>query len=192
MKHIRLCYIILLCVGFPTFGGSSQHAYGLLTPDYGVITEDDLAYDACQREVTPYNPNEPLGSLHWQCFDKNEVTAGYDSWRGNDGMGEWNKIYTMCTLEIRVRHGGELQLYVDRRAHRIGYCRDFVRAWRWITKNQTIVCLNGDGGGFNQDEKDGKYKLWTWEKFKTKNGCYSYFAGECNTKGYAAKKKCPE
>ena len=59
------------------------------------------------------------------------------------------------------------------------HCKEFIWAWNKLTAHQTNVCLNGDGGGggFHQDEIDGKYKLWTWEKFKTKSGCYSYFAG---------------
>ena len=167
----------------------AKYPFGLLTSGYGIVTEDDLAYDATYREISSYDPNEPLGSLHWQCFPINEVKATYDSWLGADGMGASNKIYSMCSPEIQVRHAGELQLYVDRRAHQVDSCLDFINKWKRVTENQETVCLNGDGGGYHKDDKDGKYKLWTWKKFKTKKGCHSYFYGYCNTKG-CAKGRC--
>ena len=183
--------ILLLAVALSIASASpaewkmEKYPYGLLTPGYGIVTEDDLAYDALHREMKPYDPADNLGPLRWQCFATKDVEARYTSWRGPDGMGAWNKIYTMCTFEISIRHNGELHLYGDRRAHQIEYCRDFIRSWKWITKGQEFVCLNGDGGGYEQDAENGKYKSWTWEKFKTKKSCYSYFAAECDTKGYS-------
>jgi hypothetical protein len=170
---------------------SEKYPYGLITPGYGIVTDDDLAFDASRREMKPYDPTDTLGPLRWQCFATKDVDAKYKSWRGPDGMGAWNKIYTMCTIEISIHHNGELHSYSDRRGHQVGWCRDFIRSWKWITKGQEFVCLNGDGGGYEKSAGDGKYKSWTWEKFKTKKGCYSYFAGECNTKG-CAKGRCPK
>lgn len=170
---------------------NEKYPYGLLTSSYGIVTEDDLAYDALRREIKPYDPTDKIGPLRWQCFATNEIEAKYKSWRGSDGMDAWNKMFTMCTFEITVRHRGELHHYSDHRAHKVGYCRDFIRAWKWITKGQKFVCLNGDGGSYDQNSKDEKYISWTWEKFKTKKGCYSYFADECNTKG-CFKGRCPK
>jgi hypothetical protein len=180
-SSLIVIFFIFARTGFSDVPSLVKDSYGLLTPGYGIVTEDDLAYDAKRRRIGPYDPTDHVGSLYWQCFPRAEVTAKFDSWRGRDGMGAWNKIYTMCTLEVDVNDTGESQIYTDRRAHRIGVCRDFMHAWKKITKDQRIVCLNGDGGGYEQDGKAGKYKLWTWEKFKTKRGCYAYFSGECLT-----------
>lgn len=169
---------------------NANYRYSLLTSGYGIVTEDDLAYDHCQRRILPYNPRTASSSLYWQCFPIKDVKPKYSISYDNDPMGAWNIIVTMCNLEIIVHHHGEKQIYVDHRGHHVDYCRDFVRKWLSLTKDQQIVCLNGDGGYYHSDEKDGKYKLWTWEKFKTKKGCHSYFSGECTTYGYS-KGKCP-
>lgn len=169
-------------------GISVKHPHNLLTPDYGIVTEDDLAFDEFSQHIQPYNPNDTLGSLHWQCLPLKEVTARFESWRGQDGGGPSNKTYRMCTVVIEVRHSEELQIYADRRAHRVEFCRDFIRAWKRITKDEKVVCLNGDGGGFETDEHGQKYKLWTWYKFKARNGCYSYFSWDCETAGCASGK----
>ncbi|MBI2646722.1 MAG: hypothetical protein HYW85_06845 [Deltaproteobacteria bacterium] len=120
------------------------------------------------------------------------MSPKYTTWRASDPMGAWDIIVTLCDLEIIIRHEKELQTYVDRRAHRVDYCQEFMAEWRRLTKGQSMVCLNGSGGGFyHQDEKKGKYKLWTWEKFKTHKGCYSYFYGTCDTEG-CSRGKCPQ
>lgn len=168
----------------------TRYPHVLLTPDYGIVTEDDLAYDYEQQVVRPYDPNADLNSLHWQCFPVKSALARYRQWRATDSIEGREVVETVCSIEIKVSHGGEVQEYIDRRGHDLGYCRDFLRQWNRTTRSEEIVCLNGDGGSYYQDEGDERIKLWTWEKFKTTKGCYSYFYGQCNTKG-CAKGKCP-
>jgi hypothetical protein len=163
---------------------SFKNPYNLLTPGYDIVTEDDLAYDNHRRTIGPYDPVASLSQLYWQCFSPSEVKAGFEAWVGPDGMGAHDAVHTMCTIEISVRSNGELQIFTDRRAHQIGFCLDFVKEWKWLTKDQKIVCLDGEGGAFFDENKQlGRHKLWTWDKFKTKKGCYSFFAYDCNTSG---------
>jgi hypothetical protein len=161
-----------------------SHHNGLLTSSYGIVTEDDLAYDEqLLTIIPPYNPSGHTQSRYWQCFPKRKVTAKFRSWRGPDGMGPADKIYTMCTLEIHVRSEGELQIFGDRRAHQIDFCHSFLSSWKKVTKNQEILCLDGEGSQYESDDIDGKFKLWTWIKVKTKKGCYAYFPGDCDING---------
>lgn len=188
MRFLFLIVIVLIglvCTIF--FQKSTNTKYGLITHGYGIVTDDDLAYDRFHRIIVPYNPDKHTGSLYWQCFPKKNVTVKYSTWRDNDPMGAWNIIIILCTPEIIVQHNNELQIYGDRRAHPFDYCRDFVREWKKLTKNENIVCLNGDGGNYSETEGQ-KYKYWTWEKFKTRKGCNSYFDGQCETLGYSKKK----
>ena len=163
-----------------------KHPYAILTANYGIITKEDLAYDASHVEIGKYDPKTSLSALYWQCFKKGEVTAKFDSWRGPDSGEAWNKIFTMCTIEIDVRHGGELQIYADHRAHQVGYCREFLRDWKKNTWREQYICLNGEGGFFQTSKVDGTYKLWTFEKYKTKKGCDSYFSGACKMRPLTA------
>ena len=163
---------------------SSKHPYNLLTPGYSIVTEDDLAYDNYRREIGPYSPKNSLSELYWQCFPTDAVTAGFDAWVGPDGMGPAGATYVMCTLDIAVHKDGETQTFADRRSHQVDFCLEFTKAWKKLTKDQKVVCLDGEGGSYHDEDKNiGRHKLWTWDKFKTKKGCYSFFAGECNTSG---------
>ncbi|MEW6058480.1 MAG: hypothetical protein AB1540_17935 [Bdellovibrionota bacterium] len=184
MWHAVLAAFILLvdiqAAEFP------KYPYGLLTDSYGIVTEDDLAFDNSEVETTPYDPNKSLAPMYWQCFASFQVEAIYRSWPMDDDRG---RPGTSCAPEFYVRINGELQIYADRRGHDLAYCKEVVWAWKKLTKDMPTVCLNGSGGFYNEEKGQGKYKLWTWEKFKTKRGCYSYFVGQCRTKG-CARGKC--
>ncbi len=187
MKTPVFFFLLFLITGCFAFATDSKYPYGLLTSGYDIVTEDDLAFDHLKLPSTQYNSSSPFNSLHWQCFPTNQVSAKIRSWSADDERG---KPAIRCSPEVYIRHNGELQLYVDRRGHPLEHCKEFIWAWNKLTAHQTNVCINGDGGAFHQDEIDGKYKLWTWEKFKTKSGCYSYFFRQCKTRGCATG-KCP-
>lgn len=192
-KLILLSFLVFALSAFAKTSeileASARHPYSLLTPGYGVVTEDDLAYDNHFRRIGPYNPDTSLGEVYWQCFPAADVRVGFEAWVGHDGVESASDNSTMCIIDITVQSHGERQSYTDRRAHQIQFCLDFTDAWKRLTKNQKFACLNGEGGRwYKPDDKEDRYKLWTWEKFKTKKGCYAYFDVDCDTKGCDAGK----
>lgn len=193
MKLFNFILLIFLAVSNVAFAPekSTRYPYGLLTSGYGIVTEDDLAYDAQNRASTPYDPTKDFNSLHWQCFPVSAIKQISRSWLGMDGAENSDNIYKMCAIEIEIQFNGERQFYVDRRGHRIAYCKEFSQSWNQLISGEDIVCLNGDGGEYQKDKDGSRYKLWTWEKVKTRKGCDSYFAGECKTEG-CTNRNCSE
>jgi hypothetical protein len=189
MRKVLLTLILLMnanafATGTVIEKTSTKHPYNLLTLGYGIVSEDDLAYDNFRRNIGPYDPENSLGALYWQCVPVENVKAGFGAWVGTDGMDAYDKIKTMCMLDISIEIGNETQTFTDRRAHPIDFCLDFTKEWKRLTKNQKYVCLDGEGGAYyDEDKNTGRQKLWTWDKFKTKIGCYSFFDGDCNTSG---------
>jgi hypothetical protein len=161
----------------------------LITPDYGIVTADDLAYDVTQRDAVPYDPNKDRLTRYWQCLPIKGIEPKYRTWIDPEAVDYPRRVMKMCDLEIHVRQPDGLQIYGDRRAHPNEYCEDFDRHWKKLTRGEEMVCFNGDWGNYEQDEVRGKYRGWTWNKVKTHKGCYSYF-GDCNVKG-CAMGKCP-
>lgn len=189
-KKINIIFIIQISFySHIGYGWTQQkiNKYGLITDGYGIVGEDDLVYDIKYRIIDPYNPSKSTFGIYWQCLPVADVKPSYRTWRGNDGMGLADVIVTMCDLSISFRRNGELHRFCDRRAHEISYCKDFMKTWKELTSNEKIVCLNGDSPLYYHRKEYGKYILWTWNKFKTKKGCYSYFAGDCDVAGAANK-----
>ena len=56
-------------------------------------------------------------------------------------------------------------------------------AWAELTHQEEFVCLSGLPVGKRRDESLGRKRIvtnWTWNKFQTKKGCFSYFENECS------------
>ena len=147
------------------------------------ITEQDLVLEASIGSPRSFNPNEDShGYNRWQCFPAEEVKPKVRTWRGVDGNGQGNVKVMMCDLETWVRNQGKLQIYVGRRAKKATHCHEYIENWKKLTHGQKQVCLSGEFEGTfpaNQS-RDTPYLLWTWDKLKTKLGCYSYFSDECD------------
>ncbi len=162
----------------------------LITPDFGIVTADDLAYDSTMRFATPYSPEKSLLARYWQCVSVDTVTLKYNEDTDEDPMGASGIEVPMCDLEIQVRTTGGLHIYGDRRRHPQSFCLQLEKNWQRLTLNEKMVCFNGEDPSNENDQNLGKYRAWVWDKFKTHRGCYSYF-GDCNVKGCATG-KCPE
>lgn len=164
---------------------SKKYPYGLITANYGILTESDLANDTCRRNPGPYIPKKFQSfSLYWQCFPVKNVKNKYHTWRGQQGQGpSTDPIITMCDLETWAERDGEIHVFSASRAHPVGYCRAFVRQWKKLTRSQKFVCIDGGNDGEDTEKVDGVSRLiylWNWKKFKTKAGCYSYRKGDCD------------
>lgn len=183
-------FVLLPAAGFPAEKSlSERYPNRLIGPDFGIVTADDLAYDATQRTAVPYDPNKEWLTTYWQCLPVVDALIEYRAWLNDDPLGRRSHDKRVCEVEIQFVHAGQWQIYSGRRAYPLEYCHEFIHAWERLTENEKVVCLNGDWGNYEQDVQHGKYKGWTWNKFKTHKGCYSYF-GDCNVKG-CAQGKCP-
>lgn len=164
---------------------SKKYPYGLITPHYGILTENDLANDTCRRRQEPYIPKKfQSGSLFWQCFPVKNVKNKYHTWKGHQGQGpSTDPIITMCDLEIWAERDGDLHIFSAPRAHPVEYCRAYLREWTKLTRSQKFVCIDGENNGETTEKSNGISRfgyLWMWKKFKTKVGCYSYRKGDCD------------
>ncbi len=136
--------------------------------DYGILSVQD--------KVRPYR-----APVMWRCFPIKDVQVKYHSWRDADPMGPYDVIVTMCNFMITVRDQPYPHIYSSRRGKEVTYCNEFKTAWDKITKGEKYICLDGETltKGEPEEDKDLKKKIvsWTWDKIKTKKGCYSYWDG---------------
>ena len=147
----------------------------VLTDDYGILTDADLLYET-QRGVTPYKLEDGLSAYQrWQCFETKKVLFKYSAWR--DDYSDFARGATLCDYSFNVTDAaGVYHLYVARRAKELIDCRELFREWKKIRKNSKYTCILGEAGSYENKEKG-----WIWGKTKTKNGCMSYFVGECDS-----------
>jgi hypothetical protein len=142
---------------FATNRFSDKYPYGLLTDDFGILSEHDLERNTEGRLPEPFDPSKGGSYAYWQCFPIQQVTLLCD--------GDWFEI---VARDHGIRHK-YLPPHIIGNKECVGY---YQKNWRRLTRNQSYVCLSGPYTSFWKKEKK---TLWAFEKFKTKKGCFCYF-----------------
>jgi hypothetical protein len=139
-----------------------------VNPDYGILPES-------------YRTRSGVRPLMWRCFPIKDVEVKYRTWRDADPMGPYDVIVTMCDFEIWANSKPFQNVYSGRRAKQEDYCSEFRAAWNRITQGEEQICMDGETltkGEPEEDENSKKMVVsWTWDKIKTKKGCYSFWDG---------------
>jgi len=164
----------------------NRDSSNLLTSGYGILTDEDLAINAWSG----------VGK-RWQCFPVHAVKPEMRIWEDSDDINLIHQDFKLCSLQIRAVRNEELQIFGERRAYGIGRCHEFMKNWEMLIQGESFVCINGERE-FMGEEIDGNIKKlirhWTWDKIKTKKGCFGYFGRECELsywedRGYPSLRK---
>lgn len=152
---------------------TSAFPYGLLTDDFGILTKDDLRINSCMGLPEPVSEGN-LAYPYWQCFEVKKSKLICEGKKYDPT--EKTKMSMLVISSIR---DGVLHEFISRRPLPLTSCRSYLKDWLTFTKHQSHVCISGSGGF--KDTTDGKVS-WNWllGRYKTKKGCDSYFAEECN------------
>ncbi len=143
----------------------AKFPYGLLGDDYGILTVNDLAINAC--DIVPklftadnhYDPHE-----YWQCFKSKTISFDCDS----NGIADEHEG-VMGLVVVRASTGQEQHEYIERRLWPIKDCRHFLRDAAILLKGTEYACLSGS---FNKRIlSDPPLTSWQFERIKTKKGC---------------------
>lgn len=189
----KIIIILLLYINGANASDNTKHLnelrsafpYGLLTDDYGILTKEDLEINTCTAPAVPFSP-ESLAYPYWQCFETKR--AKFECEGNKYDPTEKERVTILVISAIR---DGELHEYISRRVFSLATCRLFQRDWKKLLKNEHYVCISGS---LNQIEKNKSGKTWSWtfDKYKTKKGCDSYFEGDCSLRYQIVHKHCTE
>jgi hypothetical protein len=172
MKHKLLIAGLLLTI-CNCETGANKLAYSnkkieTVNPDYGILPES-------------YRTRSGARPLMWRCFPIKDVEVKYRTWRDADPMGPYDIIVTMCDFEIWTNSKPFQNVYHGRRGKPESYCKTFKAAWSKLAKGEEHICMDGETltkGEPEEDEDSQKMRAsWTWDKIKTKKGCYSFWDG---------------
>jgi hypothetical protein len=152
---------------------NAAYPYGLLTDDFGILNMDDLKINTCMARPQPLS-DDSMAYAYWQCF---EVKKSKMECEGNNYDPD-QKARVSLQVISSVR-GGELHEFIARRLWPLESCQSHVEDWRYLTKDQEHICISGEP--ILNDIKNGQVRwVWDYGRYKTKKGCDSYFAEECN------------
>ena len=173
---------ILALVGFawmhlecaPRYRIDERHIQNaLITESYGILSDDDIAVYAW---ITGRDDaKKKIGDLHWQCLDTKYLKFGCRDM----GYDEDEKI-RHSVFKLEYIGPDQTELFHERRAIDIRACREMVAEWRRLSAGETKACVGGEYFKEIRTKSGRRKRLWAYDRFKTKKGCQSYFAGGCN------------
>ena len=144
------------------------YPYGLLGDDYGILTLEDMAVNACIGNEGPWGSGN-LAYPYWQCFPVKDVSVECD----DVGYNEDEKSI-LSILAFVVKSNKESHEYLSKKAITQALCKDFQFDLKKLTQNEEHVCLAGEFTDFYTREYGEaapvKTESWSFERFKTKKG----------------------
>ena len=193
MRKVTLALLISAICSIPNLAVASastehlrrlnaKYPYGLLGEDFDLLTDRDLIANTCQVDPAPFpsSANFP----YWQCFHTKNVKLECDPEGGIHDPGKPQQVLIVLEIHDELGH----QEYLSRRYIDLDDCISYRKEWRKLTRHQSHVCISGS---YIHDElKSGEnVRYWIFDKYKTRAGCDSYFAGACNVKTWI-KEEC--
>jgi hypothetical protein len=145
----------------------------LITEDYGILTEDDLAscpWDKKQKPV-PISDEEGRNTNYWQCFPRNQIsltlkdTGDYEDYFGY-------RDTTIAHLKIEVRTPSGVHQYDMGRGSDLSSYHQLFNRFEKLMKRERHVCLLGDFGKIREQFAPNGEKIktygWILKNLKTK------------------------
>ena len=167
-KFLLIGFFLLICsckTGIKISNDSNKNIE-IVDPNYEILS----IADKTRTGLLP---------LMWKCYSIQDVEVKYRTWPDTDPMAPHKVIDVMCDFEIWVHSQPFKNVYHGRRGKPEKYCTDFKDAWNKLTQNEAYICMDGETLTKGEPEKDSESKKmrasWTWDKIKTKKGCYSFW-----------------
>ena len=169
-KILLLFLLILSSKAFSiSLAAKKKYPYPLLTNDYGILNEQDLARYAYGIPPRPFNLKDSGAYNYWQCFPRNKVSITLTDfccstedvgWK--DTISEKIRIYVTPTI---------IHEYQMRRPWPFSEDLPRFKLWHKLMSDQKYVCFAGSFGDKKvviEEAIPREIYYWTFEKLKTK------------------------
>ena len=185
---------IILCLFFissSAFGVSANHLmtlkskfpYGLLGDDYGVLTINDLALNACQVRPRPFVPDSVAPYEYWQCFETKTISVGCKDIGFLEEEGLVGRV-VVTTKANQIKHE-----FFEPRPWPLRECKNFVKRLRILINGNLHACISATFIG-NELDKSGQNVLRGFlNRLKTRKGCEGE---ECRLTAKFRRENCPD
>jgi hypothetical protein len=181
---------LVLLLGCETFANALNQerenlntSNGLIGDDFGVLRSEDIAINDCQAEPVPFS-NDSTAYQYWQCFEISKSKLYCDG----DKFDEAEKT-RVTIMVISGEKEGQLHEYISGRPIPLSTCRAYSDDWRRLLRGEKYLCVSGSFIDRDKNESLRETTHWIFDRFKTRQGCKSYFLGGCSLK-YQQRHDC--
>ena len=190
--YTLLCMLFIAVGAYAKTKSNSDHLselkkkfpYVLLDDDYGVLSIEDLATNACGRVSEPFSfDNKYSPSLYWQCFESKVISLDCES----NGVPDKSEGI-LGLVVIKTSKNKKQYRYIEHRLWPIKDCKQLIRDASKLVKGTNQACIAGSF--IEEDESSGKKSIsWFFERIKTKRGCEGR---DCEFTKKFQQENCPD
>jgi hypothetical protein len=158
--------------------------FGLLGDDFGVLTTNDLAINACfVKKPKPFK----LGAMdpyeYWQCFETKKIKLACAE-RGVSNKAEGPE----ARVEISVFDTQSKHVFFANRPWALQDCTSFLRDLKKLIKDVKHACISAAYIGIESEESGKTTYAGVFHRLKTKKGCEG---DQCTLSAKEWQKYCP-
>jgi hypothetical protein len=164
----------------------SKFPDGLLGNDYGILTLNDLALNACYFKPEPFALDFETPYEYWQCFESKFISAQCEDSGVLEGEGRVGWIVVKAYTDQSRREHIE---YIERRPWSLRGCRDFARSMTKLMRGTSHACISASEFGYVTEESGKKELIGFLGRFKNRKGCDGE---ECEFSAKVQKEYCPD
>ena len=171
---MKTFFLFFLLISNPAFARPSDHLqvlkskypYGLIGDDYGILSIQDLALNACHFDPIPFAPNSLNPYQHWQCFENKKISLSCED---IDSIPDYGG--PAARVVVNAVAGNTTHQFIESRPWPLGECRSFLKSLRVIMKGTTHSCISGYNFGAEENKNGIKESIAMLGRFKTRRGC---------------------
>lgn len=185
-------FFLLFNISIFSYGAANAHLTelkskfpnGLLSDDYGVLTLEDLALNACRLKPPLFIPGATHVYEYWICFKSKDVLPTCDDEGSIDLEGHVGRV------NVEVNTPEIVYQFFERRPWPIKDCKSFVKDLNRIIKGTSHACVSASS--ITKEEKNERglnERVGILHRFKTRKGCEGE---ECELTKKIKDEYCPD
>lgn len=170
-----LIFVLGACALAPKKANLQQRfPLGMVTNDYGVLSEDDLNFYEMNGQPNPLG-GEITNFAYWICAPTSHIRFKCNDFGRPNDINEEH----LGEPEIFIHDKTKRYHFAGRRAFPIQGCVEKVDLWNALASMQNHLCVSGYQAGPETNSNGLIEFTFVYDRIKSHSGCDSWFDGGC-------------
>lgn len=153
----------------------NQHQNYLKTDSHGILTASDFKNHPTDRNTIAFEKLDREFPV-WVCTSADNINFVCDS----DGYSNQNTTNDdNFNTSFSFEQEGIFYEFLTRRGFPLSSCREQVKIWKSLAKNQKFLCAAGEPLSENRSANGQSKRTLVYHSIKSKDKCLSWFEGSC-------------
>lgn len=175
MKRFLLSLALVLPIFLLNSSFSESLRPGMLTDDFGIVTEQDVEREAASIRLP--DSNQVLTVFpYWRCLRPEQVEMSCEDMNTEEPLGN-----PIAAPRLSLVENGEKYEYYTRRPWGLDACEETLLEWRKTITSEAVVCISASVDEVDESSTAAPWRRITFgeiNRMKSHSGEWSYFTDD--------------